>query len=138
MAKRELYFKYLRNEQNEEIHYEYHAPKYGESNTDTSFYEPNSTRIANMYRSAGSLSKGVYDFDDGKERDIEKCHVPIGRKPGLTFEEISQIETNVSSSIQKESKQIEKDELDAQERAKKNLKEAVSIASAIKTGNVEE
>ena len=75
MSKRGLYFKYLRNEQNEEIDYQYHAPKYGASNTDISYYEPNSTRIANMYRSASAASTGVYDFDDGKERKIEDCVV---------------------------------------------------------------
>lgn len=135
MTKRGLYFKYLRNEQNEEIDYKYSAPIYGDSNTDLSFFEPNSTRIANMYRSAGSLSKGVYDFDDGKKRDIEDCVVPIGRKPGMTFEEISQIQTYNNQRIKNEAKQIENDELDAQEKMKKNLKEAVAMADAIRNSD---
>ena len=132
MAKRGLYFKFLRNEQNEEIDYKYSAPKYGASNTDISYYEPNSTRIANMYRSASSAGTGVYDFDDGKERKIEDCVVPIGRKPGMTFEEISQIQTNNRERIKSQADKIESADLDAQEQMKKNLKEAVAISNALR------
>lgn len=131
MAKEKLYFKYLRNEQNEQTDYKYKAPVYGESNTDVSYYEPNATRIANMYRSASSASKGVYDFNDGKDRDIKDCVVPIGRAPGMTFEEISQIQTNNNNRIKMQARKIEEADKDADAIAKKNLREAVAMANAI-------
>lgn len=132
MAKEKLYFKYLRNEQNEQIEYKYKAPVYGESNTDISFYEPNASRIANMYRSASSASKGVYDFDDGKERDIRDCVVPVGRKPGLTFEEISQMQTDNNNRIKLQARKIEEADADAEKASKEALKQAVKISDVIR------
>lgn len=133
-AKRGLYFKYLRNEQNEEIDYKYQAPKYGPSNTDLSYYEPNSSRIANMYKSGGAGAAVCYDFEASKGHkipDINDCQMPFGRKPGLTFEEVSQAETIVKSRVKAEADKIEKDTKNALEQSKKNVKEAVAMAQAI-------
>lgn len=134
-AKRGLYFKYLRNEQNVEIDYEFKAPVYGASNTDISYYEPNSSRIANMYKSGGASNVALYDFDQSKGQevpDIKDCQMPFGRKPGLTFEEVSQAETILKSSLKSEADKIEKDTKEALEQSKKNVKEAVAMAEAIK------
>lgn len=131
MSKEKLYFKYLRNEKNESCDYQYEPPIYGESNTDISYYEPNSTRIANMKKSASGLSTGAYDFDEKSEVEIEDVHSPLGRKPGMTFEEISQIQTRTEMSIKSQSKQAEKDMKDSDELVKQNIKQAVDIANAI-------
>lgn len=127
--KRGLYFKFLRNEQNEEIEYKYNPPVYGESNTDITFYEPNATRISNMYKSASAASKGVYDFDGSKKKipNIEDCTVPLGRKLGLTFEEVSQLQTINNSKIKNQSDNIEKSEKDKTEQLKKEVGEVVNI-----------
>lgn len=139
MAEPKLYFKYLRNEKNEEVSYKYKGPIYGPSNTDPSYYEPQATRIANMYRSASAASNGVYDFDDGsKAPDINDCVVPVGRKPGLTFEEVSQMQTINERNIKAQAKQAEQELNDSDELSKKNIKEAVAMANAIKNGSAEE
>lgn len=138
MSKEKLYFKYVRNEQNEAIDYKYEPPIYGESNTDISYYEPQSTRIANMKRSASGLSTGAYDFDENSKVKIEDAHVPLGRKPGMTFEEISQIQTRTESSIKSQAKNAEKELNDMDEVSKKNIKEAVAIANAIDNRGTEE
>lgn len=137
MSKEKLYFKYLRNEKNESCDYQYEPPIYGESNTDISYYEPNSTRIANMKKSASGLSTGVYDFDENSKVKIEDVHSPLGRKPGMTFEEISQIQTRTESSIKSQAKKAEKELNDMDEVSKKNIKEAVTIANAIEQSRSE-
>ena len=58
-GKKDRYFNTLFQEKNELSDYKYEAPVYGESNTDISYYEPNSTRIANMRKAASGLSTGV-------------------------------------------------------------------------------
>lgn len=138
--KRCLYFKYLRNEQNEEIDYEYKAPVYGESNTDISYYEPNASRIANMRKAANAAVTGLYDFDQSKAKipDIEDCVVPFGRAQGLTFEEVSQAEKIVSKRVKDEADKIEADTKEAMEQSKKNVKEAVEMAKAISGSKTEE
>lgn len=136
MSKEKLYFKYLRNEKNEEVDYKYKGPEYGPSNTDLSYYEPQATRIQNMYKSASSASKGVYDFEAGsKARDIEDCVVPIGRAPGMTFEEISQIQTNNDARIKTQARKIEEADKEADAQAKKNLRDAVAMADAIRNND---
>lgn len=125
MAKK-LYFSTLRNEDNIPCDYEFKPPKYGESNTDVSFYEPQSSRIANMRKSASGLSTGVYDFEADEKIELEKVQAPIGRKPGMTFEEISQVATMNAQNIQQQSKDAENSE----KAAKAAKEEAISTAKA--------
>lgn len=129
--KTDRYFNTLYQEKNELLDYKYEAPVYGESNTDISYYEPNSTRIANMRKAASGLSTGVYDFDEGKAPDIEDCVVPIGRKPGMTFEEISQIQTINAQRIKSQSKKIEADEAAEKATKEAQVQTAVDMSKAI-------
>lgn len=121
------YFSTLKQEKNTLSNYEYKPPFYGESNTDISYYEPNASRIANMKKTATGLSSGVYDFDENSKVDIENAYSPIGRKPGLTFEEVSQMQTNNNARMKATSDKAN----DADAKAKENIKEAVEMSKAI-------
>ena len=121
------YFSTLKQEKNTLLQYEYKPPIYGESNTDISYYEPNETRIANMRKTASGLSSGVYDFDENSKVSIEDAFSPIGRKPGLTFEEVSQMQTDNNARMKATSDKA----TDADSKAKENIKEAVEMSKAI-------
>ena len=114
-----------------EVDYNFKLPKFGESNTDQSYYEPQSSRIANMYKSASGLSTGAYDFDEDHKIDLDKDHVPFGRKQGLTFEEVSQVQTRNAASIKSQANNAEKD-MAAQKAAKQDaINQAVEMSKAI-------
>lgn len=119
-----LYFNTLRQEKNEVCDYKFELPFFGESNTDISFYEPQSSRIANMRKAASGLSTGVYDFEAGEKFDLDKVTAPIGRKPGITFEEISQVATYNANNIKQQSNDAE----EAEKAAKAAKDEAISTA----------
>lgn len=121
---KKLYFNTLRNEDNVPCDYEYKPPIYGESNTDVSFYEPQSSRIANMRKSASGLSTGVYDFEADEKIELDKVQAPIGRKPGMTFEEISQVTTINAQNIKQQSGEAET----AEKAAKAAKEEAINTA----------
>lgn len=127
MSDKKHYFSTLKQENNTLIDYKYESPIYGESNTDISYYEPNSSRISNMRKTASGLSTGVYDFDENSKVSIEDAHSPIGRKPGMTFEEISQIETINNARMKATSDAAS----DADSKAKENIKEAVKVSQAL-------
>lgn len=133
------YFSTLHQENNESCDYKFDPPIYGESNTDISYYEPNASRIANMKKTASGLSTGVYDFEKNPGRDIpEGVQVPFGRKQGLTFEEVSQLETRNNQSIKNQADNSEKLKKQLKEQSDKNIKEAVEIANAIDNRSSEE
>lgn len=91
--------------------YNFTPPTYGETTTDPSFYEPQATRIANMRKSA-SGGQALYDFEDGHipDNNIDNVHIMLGRKPGLTLEEVSQIQETNAQHIVAQSEKAKKDE----------------------------
>lgn len=119
-----------------EVDYKFIPPIYGESNTDQSYYEPQSSRIANMKKAASAAAIGSYDFPKGKKIDLEDTAIPVGRKLGILPEEISQLETLNNQSIKNAD---EKDKKAAKEKKEyqDNSKElAVEMAKAIsESGN---
>ena len=73
----------------------FELPKYPESTTDPTYYEPTATRIANMKRSAGAF-QGLYDFTGSAKTSKEALSQLDGAvvdlrfsKHGMTKEEIS-------------------------------------------------
>ena len=127
-----LYFSTIRQEKNTPIDYKFELPIFGESNTDQSYYEPNASRIANMKKSASGLSTGVYDFDKNPGKLIKDgVHVPFGRKQGLTFEEVSQLETLNNQSIKNQADNSEKLQKELKDAAKQRVEEAVEMSKAI-------
>lgn len=136
----DLYFSTIHQSNNEVCDYNFEPPLYGPSNTDQSYYEPQSTRIANMRKSASGLSTGAYDFSgehniNPKNIDLKDFSVPVGRALGLTFEEVSQIQTNNSQNIISQSKEEEE-----RQKAKKSAKEemiadSIEISKAISNGS---
>lgn len=130
--KKTEYFATIHQKDNEPLDYKFELPIFGESNTDISYYEPNASRIANMKKTASGLSTGVYDFDKNPGKEItEGVHVPFGRKMGLTFEEVSQLETINNQSIKNQADNSEKLKEEVKKQSEKNIKEAVEIANAI-------
>ena len=118
-----------------EIDYKFELPIFGKSNTDQSYYEPQSSRIANMKKAANAAAIGSYDFPKGKKIDLEDTAIPIGRKLGILPEEISQLETLNNQSIKNAD---EKDKKAAKEKKEyqDNSKElAVQMAKAISESN---
>lgn len=132
----DFYFSTIHQSNNVKCDYNFEPPLYGLSNTDQSYYEPQSTRIANMRKSASGLSSGAYDFSgekniNPKDIDLKNFDVPIGRALGLTFEEISQVQTNNTQNIVSQSKDEEE-----RQKAKKSAKDemiadSVAISKAI-------
>ena len=116
--------------------YKFTLPEYGESTTDPTFYEPMATAISNMRNSAKSIPT-LYDFEAGRNIDIEKIHIMLGRKKGLTQEEMSQIETNLKQEIKETSNQkideknqkekLVKDFVDTQEQINKEIEARSSV-----------
>lgn len=134
------YFSTIHQSNNVKCDYNFEPPIYGPSNTDQSYYEPQSTRIANMRKSASGLSTGAYDFSgekniNPKDIDLRNFSVPVGRALGLTFEEVSQIQTNNANNIISQSK--EEEERQKSEKASKEqmLKDSVEISQAISNSN---
>lgn len=117
--------------------YKFELPKFGESTTDPTYYEPTATRIANMRRSAGSFV-GLYDFDGPVSdsvtglKQLDNAQVDVRyAKHGMTKEEISQ--TAMLKSLQadeliKNKKQSAKDNA---ETLKKEVAMAEAVASKI-------
>lgn len=114
-----------------EINYVFTLPKFGESNTDQSYYEPQSSRIANMKKAANAAAIGSYDFPKDKKFNIEKTSIPIGRKLGILPEEISQIETLNNQSIKSENEKDKKAAKDKKEYQDNSKDLAVEMAKAI-------
>lgn len=124
-------FHYKNTEQITEIDPEAPAfvlPKFGESTTDPTYYEPMATAIANMRNSAQGSGKSLYDFEAGSEvPDIENVIPMIGRKPGMTQEEISQISTQNMQNIKSD---IEADKENKKQKQKQQ-EEAVELSQAL-------
>lgn len=135
--KKTLYFSTLRNENNDSIDYDYKPPVYGASNTDPSYYEPQASRIANMRNSASAVANGAYDFDENKKVNLNEVHIPIGRAPGMTFEEISQLQTINNARIKKQNDENVQADKEAEE-AKKQLIENTKTISENLNSNSEE
>ena len=55
----------------------FELPKYPESTTDPTYYEPTATRIANMKRSAGAF-QGLYDFTGSAKTSKEALSQLVG------------------------------------------------------------
>lgn len=127
--------------------YEYVAPTYGETTTDPTYYEPQASRIANMRKSAGSLSSGAYDFTESVGDDFDpendphsadKVHTMLGRKPGLLREEVSQIATQNLNNIKRSSKSAEEKE-NLEKISKQQNKDFVKeVLSEVSSTGVEE
>lgn len=118
--------------------YEFNLPKYPESTTDPSYYEPTASRIANMYRAARQF-QGLYDYtdkgNDSYKEELRNASINPTRKPGMTLEEVSQFESSVvsqiDSDVKKSKEQIKKEKEDS-EKSSKNLKDlSVAVADAI-------
>lgn len=136
-------FYYKNTEQITEIDPEAPAfvlPKYGKSTTDPTYYEPMATAIANMRNSAQGSGKSLYDFEAGsKIPDIENVTPMIGRKPGMTIEEISQISTqnmqNIMADIEADKENKKKKQQQTEEAVKlsqtldKAREEGMSVAN---------
>ena len=139
-SKKTQYFSTIHQKDNEPFDYKFELPIFGESNTDISYYEPNASRIANMKKTASGLSTGVYDFEKNPGKNIpDGVRVPFGRKQGLTFEEVSQLETLNNNSIKNQADNSEKLKDEIKKQSEKNLKDAVEIANAIDNrGNSQE
>lgn len=133
-----LYFSTVRQEKNDPCDYKFELPIFGESNTDISYYEPQSSRIANMRKAASGLSTGVYDFEADEKFDIENVTSPIGRKPGITFEEVSQVATDNANRIQTQSKNAENEEAAKKAAKAAATEQAVEAAKAISNSNKSE
>lgn len=132
----DLYFSTIHQSNNEVCDYNFEPPLYGLSNTDQSYYEPQSTRIANMRKSASGLSTGAYDFSgehniNPKNIDLRDFHVPIGRALGMTFEEVSQIQTNNENSIVSQSKEEEDRQKSKKQAKEEMIKDSIEISKAI-------
>lgn len=139
MSKEERYFSTLYQEQNKKCDYRFELPIFGESNTDISYYEPQASRIANMKKTASGLSTGVYDFEKNPGREIkDNFHVPLGRKLGMTFEEVSQLETRNNSSIKNQADNSEKLKKELKEKSAERVAEAVEMSKAISASNNKE
>lgn len=139
MAIEKRYFSTLYQEKNTNCDYKFKLPFFGESNTDISYYEPQASRIANMKKTASGLSTGVYDFEENPGREIkDNFHVPLGRKPGLTFEEVSQLETRNNASIKSQADNSEKLKKELKEQSAERVAEAVEISKAISASNDKE
>lgn len=112
--------------------YRFSLPEYGKSTTDPSYFEPQASRIANMRNSASSASEGVYDFeDDPASSDIDRYHVPVGRKPGITFEEVFAMQEQNIQRIKANNKKIS-DERAAKEAAEQTM---IDLANKVKNSD---
>lgn len=118
-----------------EIDYKFEPPIYGESNTDQSYYEPQSSRIANMKKAASAAAIGSYDFPKGKKINLEDTAIPIGRKLGILPEEISQLETMNNQSIKNADEKDKKAAKDKKEYRDNSKELAVQMAKAISESN---
>lgn len=137
-VKKTEYFSTFKQKDNEPYEYHFKLPEFGPSNTDISYYEPNASRIANMKKTASGLSTGVYDFEQNPGREIkDNFHVPLGRKLGLTFEEVSQLETRNNASIKSQADNSEKLKKELKEKSAERVAEAVEMSKAISQSNNE-
>lgn len=116
--------------------YKFDLPEFGESTTDPSYYEPQSTRIANMRKSASSASDGVYDFyDDPSSADLDEYHTLVGRKPGITFEEVSAMNEINNFRINANNKAFEESEKRSKKSKEDAIQSAKDLAAAIREDN---
>lgn len=131
--------------------YKFVVPKYPETTTDGSFYEPQATRIQNMKKSASSSNQGLYDFYDdeikgnGAERyrsqvlnRLDNSVTPLGRKPGMTTEEVMSIMNRTEENIKQTSKDAEKDAKKKADSKAELLQDAKDIANAFNSESSEE
>lgn len=115
--------------------YQFVQPKFGKSNTDQSYYEPRSSSIANLYKSAGNAERTpLYDFNyelpkNGKEIDVAKASrvlksehdkarkvATLRGNRGVDIAEVSQLERNAREDFedsivdqQREAQQMDKE-----------------------------
>lgn len=109
-------------------------PKFGDSTTDPTYYEPMATAIQNMRNSAEGSGQSLYDFAPGtKAPDVSDTVPMIGRKPGLTIEEVSQINNINNANIQED---IKKDK-EEKKNKDKQTKDAVELSQAIDEARVQ-
>ena len=126
------------NQMSELDTYEFKLPKYPESTTDPTYYEPTATRIANMRKSASSM-KSIYDFegDDAKQfNDSEKALKKLSTvqvdprfNNTLTREEVSQVVNNLGDQAE----QIVSDKKAEKKRLKDVVNEAVTVQKVIES-----
>lgn len=99
---------------------------YGQSTTDPSFFEPMQSLITNM-RNTATPSEGIFDFNSD-DKIPDDVNAPLGRKPGMTHEEISSLRNKVEQSIKSQSETAKiKDEV-----SKKDLNNLVENTKVIK------
>lgn len=130
-------FYYKNTEQISEIDPEvkpFKLPKFGKSTTDPTYYEPMATAIQNMRNSADGSGQSLYDFATGtKTPDVSYTVPMLGRKPGLTIEEVSQINNINNSNIQED---INKDKENKKNKEKQN-QDAVELSQAIEEARLQ-
>lgn len=131
--------------------YQFSVPKYPETTTDGSFYEPQATRIQNMKKSASSSNQGIYDFydDEIKGNDVSRYHdqvmnrlntseTVLGRKPGLTAEEVMSVMSRTVESVEDNSKKQSKADRKKEVEKLEQIENAKTIVKAISQDSAEE
>lgn len=103
-------------------------PRFGESRTDPTYYEPTATRIANMRKSASS-GVALYDYEgEFSKSDIKKQtrehFMEPAREIGITREELSQIQNTTAREVD------EKIEVAKKDKQSKDTAKADSLALA--------
>lgn len=115
-------------------------PKFGESRTDPTYYEPTATRIANMRKSATS-GVALYDYEgDFSKSDIKKQtrdhFMEPAREIGITREELSQIQNTAARSVDEKIDSAKKDKQSKDSAKADSLQLAKEMASVV-TGSEE-
>lgn len=126
------------NQMSELDTYEFVLPKYPESTTDPTYYEPTATRIANMRKSASS-TKSLYDFegDDAKVfvdskkalSKISSAQVDPRFNNNLTREEVSQVTTDLGENVQN----VVNKKKDNTKKLKEEVQTALEVQKVLET-----
>lgn len=114
-------------------------PKFGESRTDPTYYEPTATRIANMRKSASS-GVALYDYEgDFSKSDIKKQtrehFLEPAREIGITREELSQIQNTAVRAVDEKIETAKKDKQSKDSAKAESLQLAKEMASAVSGSN---
>lgn len=113
-------------------------PRFGESRTDPSYYEPSASRIANMRKSASS-GVALYDYEgEFSKSDIKKQtrehFMEPAREIGITREELSQIQNTTVRAINEKVEVAKKDKKAKDSAKADSLELAKEMVSAV-SGN---
>lgn len=119
----------------------FELPKFGNSTTDPTYYEPSATRIANMKKASGMKLEGIYDFyskddvskfnEENFSNNIASAHYDPRYNNKLLREEISQITTNIGNQAED---MITDKKTKSKEKAER-IQESLEISSKIDEQN---